>query len=158
MLKRLRSQDGMTLLELIVGSAIALLVLGTILRVELSAWRYRGHDENRFTVQATSRNVLDRLLLDVRLASGVAAIGDDGASVTLIQPGGSVTYQHDAATRELERIQGSERTVVGRDLQQITFTLEPQGGLQIALTTRLADGSTYAITGSGSFRNRSGGS
>ncbi|MDF2629360.1 MAG: hypothetical protein K0R39_3191 [Symbiobacteriaceae bacterium] len=144
--KLAHDRRGVTLVELIVGTAVAGLVLLTVASVEISSWKYRGADERGFAGQAEATNLLDRLAQDVRRATGISLAGDGAPAVTLTVTGSGVTYQYDAEARRAlrdgrvmaEGVAGLQfyREDGGRTVRAV-ITLETGYRLESRATTRL---------------------
>lgn len=102
--QRLRGdRQGVTLVELMVGTAVAGLVLTAVASVEIASWKYRRADEQAFAGQAEATNLLDRLAQDVRQASDVMMAADGVSAVTLTVAGSPVVYQYDGQARQALR-------------------------------------------------------
>jgi Tfp pilus assembly protein PilW len=96
-------REGVTLVELMVGTAVAGLILTSVASIEIASWKYRRADEQAFAGQAEATTLLDRLAQDVRQATGVAVTGDGASVLTLTVAGTPVTYQYDGQARQALR-------------------------------------------------------
>lgn len=143
---RLGSQAGSSLVELIVGGAIALIALGAIISMQISGYRYQQHDEDRFVVQMESANALDRIARDLRMASAVTGLSPGASDITLTVGGRTVTYGHRSATGEVVRTENGAEQVVGHRVELLAFYLEGSGRtVRVEWLARLPDGTTYLL-------------
>lgn len=142
LLERLKTQAGMTLVEMMVGAAIALLALFAVVDLEFTGWKLFRSDGDRFSKQAGSALALDRFLMEARL--GVAASVPDPRRVVLTLPTGTVTYSFNPATAELLRTQGGQSRAVAREITDMTFAMENGGRtVRVEVTATLQSGSPY---------------
>ncbi|MFZ5825197.1 MAG: PilW family protein [Bacillota bacterium] len=151
------SQAGSSMVELIVGGAIALIVLGVIISMQISGYRYQKNDEERFVVQMESATALDRLTRDLRMASAVT-LGPGGSSITLAGSGASISYSHSSGTGEVVRTENGVQQVVGQHVESLAFYLEGSARtVRIEWLARLPDGTTYLLVSRAAPRVYSGG-
>lgn len=94
---------GVTLVELMVGTAVAGLVLTSVAAIEIASMKNRRADEQAFATQAEATTLLDRLAQDVRQATGISLTGDGATAMTLTVSGSQVTYQYDGQERQALR-------------------------------------------------------
>lgn len=87
-----RERSGLTLVELMAGTAMAGLILITVASMEISAWKFRVADEVAFAGQAEATTLLSRFAQDVRQSGGITLAADGASTVTITVPGGAVTY------------------------------------------------------------------
>lgn len=154
---RLGSQAGSSLVELIVGGAIALIALGAIIAIQISGYRYQQSDEDRFAVQMESATALDRITRDLRMASAVTGLTSGEGNITLTVGGRTVTY-HRSATGEVVRTENGAEQVVGHQVELLAFYLEGSGGtVRVEWLARLPDGTTYLLVSKAAPRVHPGG-
>ncbi|HYF91774.1 MAG TPA: prepilin-type N-terminal cleavage/methylation domain-containing protein [Symbiobacteriaceae bacterium] len=127
----LRERRGVTLVELIVGIAIAGLILITVTSTEIFAWRYRKADEQAFAGQAEATTLLDRFAQDVRQSTGISLPSEGASTVTITVAGAPVTYQLDVNTKEIRR----QGRVLMRDATGLAFYREDGGRTLRAVVT-----------------------
>jgi Tfp pilus assembly protein PilV len=145
MRRLLPSQAGSTLVELLVGSVIALVAIGALVQIQLTSYRSYQADTARFTAQAEASIALDRISRDIRMSSS-AAFTDGGNSLTLTIDGQSVTYTYRSATRDVVRTQSGRDEVLGRNVERIAFFRETNGlTVRTEWTARLSDGAAYVV-------------
>lgn len=100
----LQEERGVTLVELMVGTAVAALILIAVASIELSGWRYRQADERSFAGQAEAATLVDRLAQDVRQAMSISlGSGEGGGTVTVTGPQGAIVYRYDPASGQVLR-------------------------------------------------------
>lgn len=139
-------QRGVTLVELMVGTAVAGLVLTAVASMEIASWKYRRADEQAYAGQAEATNLLDRLAQDVRQATRTTLTGDGASAVTLTVAGSPVVYQYDGQARQALRqgrvlaqgVTGLQfyREDAGRTVR-VVITMDGGYRLESRATTRL---------------------
>lgn len=127
----IRDRRGVTLVELMVGTAVAGLVLTSVASIEIASWKYRRADELAFAGQAEATNLLDRLAQDVRQASGIAVASDGASAATLTVGGSPVIYQYDGQARQVLR----EGRVLAQSVAGLQFYREDGGRTVRAVVT-----------------------
>ncbi|MFZ5817986.1 MAG: PilW family protein [Bacillota bacterium] len=153
---RWRSQTGSSLIELLVGGAIALIAFGVIISMQIDSYRAYRSDELRFAVETEAATALDRITRDLRMASAVAGIGT--SEVTLTVGGQPVVYRHESGSQEVVRIEEGVERVIGRQVEQMGFFLEGDGRtVRVEWLARLPDGGTFLLISKASPRVRAGG-
>ncbi|MBL9214762.1 MAG: prepilin-type N-terminal cleavage/methylation domain-containing protein [Opitutaceae bacterium] len=94
-------QRGFTLVELLISSTLAAVVMAAI----LSSYLYLGRNLTRLaynqTLESKSRLALTYLANDIKQATSVSS--PTTTSVILNVPGGTITYTYDATNRRLRR-------------------------------------------------------
>lgn len=151
------SQAGSSLIELIVGGAIALLALGVIIQMQISGYRYQQRDEDRFVVQMKSASALDHLSRDLRMASSAQFV-QGGNSISLMVGGNAVVYSHNAASGQVVRSEDGLQQVIGQRVERIAFYTEGNGPtIRVEWMARLPDGTTYLLESRVSPRVHAGG-
>jgi prepilin-type N-terminal cleavage/methylation domain-containing protein len=104
LLRRLRSQSGYSLPELVAVVAILAVVMGSVTTILVQGWSAEVDLNRRFHAQQEARLALDTLRRDVHCASGAATSATLGATaadpagsaaVTLTLPAGCVTGSGD---------------------------------------------------------------
>ncbi len=98
------NQVGFTLVELLIGAALA----GVIMAAVLSSYTYIGRSLARLAsyqaLEAESRQALGYLSRDFSMAQKVkAGTTPTDATLTLVLPAGEVTYTYNSSTRSLSR-------------------------------------------------------
>lgn len=142
--ERLRSEAGATLLELLVGSAVALIALGAIIRLLTGGYRAERLDQERYLAQSQASLAVEQIVRDVRSA-GAATLTEEG-SLVLASGGRSIIYSFDPAAQLVSRsVDGVERPLGGRT-QQVLFAREPDGRtIRLEWTACLPGEATYRI-------------
>lgn len=155
---RLGSQAGSTLVELIVGGAIALIALGVMISMQISAYRYQRSDEDRYVIQTESAAGLDILARDLRMASAVTELTPGGSSITLTVGSQTIAYSRHSEIGEVVRTQNGTEQVVGRQVELLAFYPEGSGRtVRVEWLARLPDGTTYLLVSKVSPRVSPGG-
>jgi hypothetical protein len=148
-----RRRQGETLVELAVGSAMALLLILAVADLELWSWRYSGADEQRFVQQIEAATALDRFAGDVRRATGFTLAAQGAPSVTLALATGDVTYTFLPETAELVREEGGERRVLARQVASLSFYSEQNNhALRVVLRSHLTGGVTFRLESRAALR------
>ncbi len=139
-----QQQRGATLVELMAGGAIAMLILGVILQMQIAAWRYQAEDARRHQIQSELALAADRLARDARQASTFQV----GANVVDLTVGGTtITYAFDPDAGEITRTAGGTTRVLAQEVEALTFAVEADGRiLRAEMTARLPAGTPYTLT------------
>ncbi len=138
-----KSQAGTSLIELLVGGAIALLAIGAIIQLQITAYRSQHADESLFLAQSEAMNGLDRIVRDIRMASSISVAG---SSVALHVDGAVVQYHLDTGTGQVIRTENGVDQALGGQVESLRFTEEGGGRtVRVEWLARLADGSTYLL-------------
>ena len=110
--RRTCDRRGMTLIELLVASAIGALVLAVVAVLSVYALRSFTAIGNYADLEAKSRTALDRITRDVRQATGVVSFDQSGPDkwlrLTNALEGVRFEYYWDAAGRVLECIKDGQ--------------------------------------------------
>jgi prepilin-type N-terminal cleavage/methylation domain-containing protein len=131
-------QRGFTLMELIIGSAAALLILVAVAGVEMSALRGQRRDNITFSLQAEGTTALERLAQDVRQSSGFTLGSSTNVTV------GGASYQLSGG--QLQRVAGGVTRVLASNLGGVLFSAEDGGRtLHMTLIYNLTDGAVYRL-------------
>jgi prepilin-type N-terminal cleavage/methylation domain-containing protein len=131
-------QRGFTLMELIIGSAAALLILVAVAGVEMSALRAQRRDNITFSLQAEGTTALERLAQDVRQSSGFTLGSSTNVTV------GGASYQLSGG--QLQRVAGGVTRVLASNLGGVLFSAEDGGRtLHMTLIYNLTDGAVYLL-------------
>jgi type II secretory pathway component PulJ len=98
------SATGFTLVEVLIGSTLAALVMAAVLTSFVFLGRSLTRLANYQTLEAKSRQALGYLRADLALAREVKSGSTPTASsLTLVLPAGEVTYTYDSAAGNLHR-------------------------------------------------------
>lgn len=149
----IRDQDGSSLIELVVGGAISLIVLGAIISLQIRAYHFQHADDSRFRVQMEAANGLERIVQDVRSASQVILAGSDCTGELQLTVGTqAITYRREAATQVVTRSEGGQppRTIAER-VECLRFD-QDGGTLSIEWRGAPAQGQTFTLTAKVSHR------
>lgn len=133
-----QEQRGLTLIELILGSAAAMLILTAVAGVEISALRGQRRDSIVFSMQAEGTTALERIAVDVRESNGFALNGSTAVTV------GGVAYQLNGG--QLQRVAGGATRVLASNVGNLQFSTEDAGKtLHMVLTYNLIGGGVYRL-------------
>jgi len=106
------SQQGFTLVELLVGATLSALVMSAILSSYVFLGRSLTRQANYQTLEAKGREALSYLRRDFALAQAVKTGTSPAAdTVTLVMPGGEITYTYAASTLTRTANYGSNPTI-----------------------------------------------
>jgi type II secretory pathway component PulJ len=126
MIRAIRRRQGMSLLELILASAMLTTVVGAaavVLRGMHVAWQ--AHDEDAKRIQAahaTLRHIVRRCR-QAQAVSAITAAGDTAGALSLAMPDGSIAvWSRNAATGEVLYGLGSTTDVLAEQITELTFT------------------------------------
>lgn len=90
--KRLRQDDGLTLVELMVSVAILTLVLGVLYSITLGMTQAATAEESKIIMRDESRAAMQKLVRELRMAvSSTIVTPGDGAEMVPLTPGNPVT-------------------------------------------------------------------
>ena len=118
--RALRRRSGMTLVELLVASFIATIVLAIVATLTIFATRSVLAMTNYTDLDQSSRNTLDILTRDIRQAAGLNLF--TARRIILRNPDNSTCeYVYDQGQETLTRIHPSGRTVLLESCDQLTF-------------------------------------
>jgi|GEM_PF-5751938 len=150
----LREENGTSLVELIAGLAVAFMVLSLLASLELTAWKAKIADEDRFDKETMSVLALDHFVTDARGASLPLTLTSGDSTITLNVAGSAVTYSFDAASGAVTRTAGGLPKVVGHNLSAVRYYLDADGRtVRAELTATRRDGSQYQVTAKATLRN-----
>lgn len=146
---KLHSQSGTSLIELIVGTAIAVIVLGAVVGIQIAAYRMSRTGEARFAIQAEASLAMDRIVQDVRRSLDADAEGSM-LTLELETEAGDVTcvsYWLDDQTGALMRQEeeGDARTLA-RGVVLLEFAAQPDGAVAITIQAQLANDQRHELT------------
>ena len=153
MRRLLHDESGFTLVELVVASAIMLVLVAGLSNLFVSGLRASSNTNQTLSAQSSVMVALNRLEFEARCASS-AALLSSGAGVTLTLPGqcshASGTFTWCVSGGKLTRYSGSSCSGTGETFaSSVTsanpFSCLPQLGLprlQIALTVGTRSGAT----------------
>jgi len=149
-----KSQAGTSLIELLVGGAIALIAVGAVIQLQITAYRSQRVDEARFRAQSEAMIALDRLSRDIRMATEISV---GGGSIAVRIGAETIQYSLRTDTHQVIRTENTIDQVVGEQVESLTFTSE-LGGAQVRVEwlARLPDGSTYLLESTASPRIQTG--
>lgn len=125
MTARLRSEDGYSLVELLVSMAILGLVMAGIVNIFVSSTKATQQSTERVAGQGRVRVAVTRLEYEARCASG-ATVSGSGSTVTFTLPSqcihGTGTYTWCVSSAQLHRASGSSCPVTGDQVMADTVT------------------------------------
>jgi prepilin-type N-terminal cleavage/methylation domain-containing protein len=102
--RRSNSPAGFTLVEVLIGTTLAALVMAAVLSSFVFLGRSLGRLANYQTLEAKGREALTYLRGDFAQAQAVKnGTTPDATTVTLVLPGGEVTYTYDSTALSLHR-------------------------------------------------------
>jgi Tfp pilus assembly protein PilW len=113
-------RSGMTLVEILLTSLIGSIVLAVVATLTIFAARSVLAMTNYSELDRMSRNCLDFLTRDIRQASGLANFNSNRI-VLNIASNTTCTYTYDRGLGTLTRVAGTERTVLLKGCDQLTF-------------------------------------
>ena len=125
-----RQHAGFTLVELMVGLALALMVLAAVTSSYLFMGRNLSRLVNQQTLETQSRLMLQHFLQDVRMASSVTSPSATGFTLTVPTSTGTTTvvYAYDSSAKTLTRTPASGNArVLLQNLQSLSFTFYDAG-------------------------------
>lgn len=146
-----RSQRGSSLIEMLVGGLIALIALGAIIQIQITAYRGSHADGERFAAQAEGLLGLDRITKDIRMSTQATLTG---SGITLQQSEGRlISYIYRSESGVVIRTEGGVEQVIGTQVERLSF-LPEQGGrsMRVEWLARLSDGSTHLLVSKASPR------
>lgn len=111
----------LTLIELMIGSAIATLLLATILALSSYTVRSFAAISNYVTLERGSRKALDRLSMMIREADGVTDFRTN--RLQLSYHGTPLIYSFDAGTKTLAETHNGETTTLLTDCDSFQFDI-----------------------------------
>ncbi len=136
---------GSTLMELLVGAAVAVVVLFAVVDAEVATMRFQASDDDRFAKQTDVGLLVDGFLADARQATAFT-LTDGTSTIAMTLSSGSITYRFDAATGEVVRQTLSGSRVVGRGITSLAFFGENSGKtVRIEVAATLRSGTIYRI-------------
>lgn len=145
-----QSQAGSSLVELVVGAAIALIALGAILALQIRTYHFQRADSRRFVTQMEAVNALDRLVADLRTASAIEGLeSGEGSSITLVMEGRRITYSFEADRDQVVRLEGGRSQILGQGVDSFHLVQTADRTIQIEWVGRLVNGGTYHVSSSG---------
>lgn len=146
--EKLHSQAGATLIELVVGSAIALLVLGAVVGLQIAAYRQSRAEDVRYEAQGEAALAMERIVQDLRRSFYVEPQGSI-LTVELEEDSGDVRrvrYWLEPETGELLRAEDGAVRTVARGVAFLDFSTTDEGSTRIVIHARLADDRLYELT------------
>jgi prepilin-type N-terminal cleavage/methylation domain-containing protein len=104
MTRRPRPSAGFTMPELLIGSTLASMIMAAVLSSFIFLGRNLTRLANYHSLESKGREALTYLSRDLVLAQGVKrGTTPTDTSLTLVLPGGEVTYTYDSAAAKLRR-------------------------------------------------------
>lgn len=152
--RRLRSQSGSSLIELVVGSAIALIVLGAAVSLQISTYRLHRADQVQFEAQLQASLAMEQIVRDLRAAAAWSA-DESRITIEIAADAGEVRYVEYRLSESLDlvREEGGRSRAVAVGVSLLAFAPQADGSIQITIATTLADGQLYTLTSSVSPHN-----
>jgi prepilin-type N-terminal cleavage/methylation domain-containing protein len=126
--KALRKKAGFSLIEIIIVSFIAAIVLYTVAYAFMTSTRSSVSLNRRSDVTAALQNSVDRMVDELRVSEGIAVAQNDRVTVQI--EGNEVTFFHDATNKELER----NGVVIAHNVEGVTFTYLDATGVETGNT------------------------
>lgn len=115
-----RSQRGVTLVELMISSALATIILTAVLGMFLFLGRTSANVINYAEMEAEAREGLEYFAQDTRQASDL--VWNSSSSLTLTVVGVSVTYAYNSSTKEFTRTTGGVTTTLIDGISSFTYS------------------------------------
>jgi len=146
--EKLHVQTGSSLIELVVGTAIAVIVLAAVVGIQIAAYRMSRAGEVRFATQSEVALAMERIVQDVRRSLSMDA---EGSSLTLEVETDSgevrtVHYWLEAETGALMREEEGSARTLARGVVLLEFATTPEGAVAITIHGRLSDDQRYELT------------
>lgn len=142
---RLSNQSGLSLVELVAGSAIALIVLGAVVGLQIRAYRFQAADERFFVLQLEAANAVERMVQDIRTSSGAQVLGADcQMALMLSMDGETLTYVRTADGQVIRSTASGQVRTLGTETECLTFALT-DGGIAIEWTAAPAHGRSFTL-------------
>lgn len=113
-------RSGMTLIELILATAIGAIILVVAATLAVFAARSVLAMTNYTELDRHSRNTLDVMTRDIRQARSLASFTTNRIVLNNLD-GGTCTYTYNPAQRTLTRVQGSDSKVLLDNCDTLTF-------------------------------------
>lgn len=155
--ERLPEQAGFTLMEVLVGIAILVIVLGAVSDLMLSAWRQKALDDDAFAKYADTTTGMDWFTRDARVAAGYQPFADGDSTLTLLRAGGGFyRYAFDPTAGTVSRTDETGKVqVVARQVSALSFYLEDSGlTIQMKMQVDLRGGGNYEFISHATLRTR----
>lgn len=130
------NQRGVTLVELMVSSTLAVIILSAVLSMFLFLGRTSANVINYAEMEAEARRGLEMFAQDSRQASDLAWISD--ASISLTVNGATVVYTYNAGAGTFTRATGGTTTILIDGISSFTYS----GYMITGATVDLSDLST----------------
>ena len=134
---RPKRRCGLTLLELIIASAMTAMVVTSVamlLRGANQAWQAVDADHARLDAAGAT---LRHIVRSIRQASSVVAISpaaDTSGSLSLLMPGGqSVVWDHDGATQNVNYGPTSATSLLAENITELSFTGYRADGVTVSV-------------------------
>ena len=118
-------QAGLTLVELMVGTALGTLLLTGVASLYLFSAKSFVSMTNYVDLNSRNRRASDILSRDIRAATGVNSTSSSATNsqIVLKSPNGNVTYAFDGGTGTLTRSQAGETEILLAGLTSLSFSL-----------------------------------
>ena len=133
------TRSGLTLVELVIALAVAVLVASVIASLSMLFARSLATVINHVEIEAQSRQTLDTISREIRRATSVTAFGTN--SITLAVASNQVTYAYDSGAATLTRV---ERNALGTVLDSSVF-LRGCDSASFEIYQRNATNATYEL-------------
>jgi len=146
--EKLYSQAGTSLIELVVGSAIAMLVLGAVVGLQVAAYRQSHADDVRYETQGAVALAMERIVQDLRRGAYAEPSGSS-LTVEMEDDSGEVSTVHywlASDSEELMRAEGAAVRSVAQGVVFLDFSTTDDDSTRIVIRARLADGQLYELT------------
>lgn len=123
---------GMTLVEIMVGSTLAVMILSAVLSMFLFLGRSSANIINYAEMEAQARTGLEQFAQDTRQASELTWLSAD--SITILVGASAITYTHDSGTGTFTRTEGAVTKVLVENINTFEFSGYKITGAAVDLT------------------------
>ena len=113
--------EGFTLVEYMVGIAVGALVILAVASLSLYSGRSFAGLANYVDLNASSLHAIDRMTRDIRQATGVNSFTTNQIVLNYGTNRPAMVFTYDPTGRQLIRTQGSEKEILLRDCDYLTF-------------------------------------
>ena len=140
-MRRAQDRSGYTLVELMVASSIAMLLIGSIFSLTLMSQRALEQMQTAMTLSSSARSGMARMTQELHKAKRTSVkVSPDGASLSFRVPGSPRTIRYELGgprRNQLLRIENGASNIVCADVQKLAFSPNPFSGKLITVTLRL---------------------
>jgi Tfp pilus assembly protein PilW len=115
-------QRGLTLVQVMVGTAIGSVVLAAVASLSIFAGRSFAALGNYSDLDAQSRKALDRMTREIRQASRLKS-SSTNQLIFVDADGADLSYVYDPGARTLTRVKGGQAEVFLKECDQLEFSI-----------------------------------